>query len=102
MDTSGFVLKIKYDADKSELEKIVFSSLFKKADYNSKITEIEGTILDVISLAIKTGLSTVENKIPDFSSLVKKTDHNTKITEIEKKLTDHDHNKYIATPEFNS
>ena len=102
MDTSGFVLKIKYDADKSELEKIVFSSLFKKADYNSKITEIEGTILDVISLAIKTGLTTVENKIPDFSSLVKKTDYHTKITEIEKKLTDHDHNKYIATPEFNS
>ena len=101
MDTSGFVLKIKYDADKSELEKIVFSGLVKKANYNSKITEIEGTILDVISLAIKTGLTTVENKIPDFSSLVKKTDYNTKITEIEKKLTDHDHNKYITTPEFN-
>ena len=104
MDTSGFVLKIKYDADKSELEKIVanISDLVKKADYNSKITEIEGTILDVISLAIKTGLTTVENKIPDFSSLVKKTDYNTKITEIEKKLTDHDHNKYITTPEFNT
>ena len=103
MDTSGFVLKIKYDADKSELEKIVanISDLVKKADYNSKITEIEGTILDVISLAIKTGLTTVENKIPDFSSLVKKTDYNAKITEIEKKLTDHDHNKYITTPEFN-
>ena len=104
MDTSGFVLKIKYDADKSELEKIVanISDLVKKADYNSKITEIEGTILDVISLAIKTGLTTVENKIPDFSSLVKKTDYNTKITEIEKKLTDHNHDKYITTPEFNT
>ena len=30
-----------------------------------------------------------------------KTDYNTKINEIEKKLTDHDHGKYIATPEFN-
>ena len=42
----------------------------------------------------------VENKIPNISSLVKKkTDYNTKITE--KKLTDHNHDKYITTPEFN-
>ena len=33
--------------------------------------------------------------------LVKKTDYNTKITEIEKKLTAHNHDKYITTPEFN-
>ena len=31
----------------------------------------------------------------------KKTDYNTKINEIEKKITDHDHDKYITTPEFN-
>ena len=43
-----------------------------------------------------------ENKIPNISSLVKKTDYNTKITEIEKKLTDHNHDKYITTPEFNT
>ena len=30
----------------------------------------------------------------------KKTDYNTKINEIEKKITDHDHDKYINTPEF--
>ena len=30
------------------------------------------------------------------------TDYNTKITEIEKKLTDHNHDKYIITPEFNT
>ena len=41
-------------------------------------------------------------KTPDASSLVKKTDYNTKITEIEKKLTDHNHDKYITTPEFNT
>ena len=34
--------------------------------------------------------------------LVKKTDYNTKITKIEKKLTDHDHDKYITGPEFNT
>ena len=43
----------------------------------------------------------MENKIPDVGSLVKNTDCNTKITKIEKKLTDHNHDKYIATPEFN-
>ena len=30
----------------------------------------------------------------------KKTDYNTKLNEIEKKVTDHNHDKYITTPEF--
>ena len=30
-----------------------------------------------------------------------KTDYNTKINEIEKKITDHDHDKYITTQGFN-
>ena len=46
-------------------------------------------------------LTAVENKIPDVSILVKKTDYNTKISEIEKKVSDHNHDKYITTPEFN-
>ena len=46
--------------------------LLKKADYNTKISEIEGKIPDVSSLATKTALTTVENKIPSVSSLVKK------------------------------
>ena len=33
---------------------------------------------------------------------MKKTDYDTKVTEIEEKLTDHDHDKYITTPEFNN
>ena len=49
--------------------------------------------------AIKSGL---ENKIHDLSCLVKKTDYNTKITEIEKKVTDHNHDKYITTSEFDN
>ena len=51
IDTSGFVLKTKYDADKSELENKVpdASGLVKKIDYYTKITEIEGKILDVSS-----------------------------------------------------
>ena len=43
----------------------------------------------------------MENKIPDVSSLVKEN-YNTKIRELEKKLTDHHHDKYIITPEFNT
>ena len=31
-----------------------------------------------------------------------KTDYDTKISEIEKKLTDHNRDKYITTPEFNN
>ena len=31
----------------------------------------------------------------------KKTDYDTKVNEIEKKITDHSHDKYITTPEFN-
>ena len=41
-------------------------------------------------------------KIPNVNNLVKKTDYNTKISDIEKKITDHDHDKYITTPEFNT
>ena len=72
IDTSRFVLKIKYDTDKSEIENKILntSDLVKNADYNTKITEIRGKILNVSSLATKRALTTVENKIPDVSSLV--------------------------------
>ena len=33
--------------------------------------------------------------------MAKKTDYDTKISELEKTLTDHNHDKYITTPEFN-
>ena len=68
----------------------------------TKLTELENKILNNSNLATKTALTTVENKIPNVSNLVKKTDYDTKITEIEKKLTDHNHDKYITTPEFNT
>ena len=42
IDTSRFVLKTKYDTDKSELENKIpdTGGLVKKTDYNTKITEI--------------------------------------------------------------
>ena len=32
----------------------------------------------------------------------KKTDYDTKISQTEKKFSDHNHDKYITTPEFNN
>ena len=43
-----------------------------------------------------------ENIISNVSNSVKKTDHDTKISEIEINITDHNHDKYITTPEFNN
>ena len=103
IDTSRFVLKSKYDTDKSDLENKTPDTigLVKKTDYNTKITEREGKIPDISNLATKTALTAIENKIPSVSNLVKKTDFNTKVTEIENKLNNHNHDKYIDTSEFN-
>ena len=101
--TSGFVLKTKYDTDKSALERKIpdTSTLVKKTDYYAKISEIEGKIPSISGLATNLALIAVENKIPDASSLVKKIDFNTKVSEIETKLADHNNGKYIPTSEFN-
>ena len=74
IDTSGFALKTKYDTDKSELESKIpdTNGFVKKTNYDAKIADIEGKTPDIIGLAIKTGLTNVENKIPDVSNLVKK------------------------------
>ena len=71
-DTNNFVLKTKYNADKTELENKMSdtSGLVKMTDYNGEISEIEGNISDISNLATKTALTTVQNKIPDVSSLV--------------------------------
>ena len=70
IDTSDFVLKTKYNTDKTELEKKIpdVSNLVKK----TKLTELENKIPDISNLATKTALTTVENKIPSVSNLVKK------------------------------
>ena len=100
IDTSDFVLKTRYQADKTELEKKIphVTDFVKK----TKLTELENKIPDVGNLPTKNALTAVENKIPSASNLVKKTDYNTMITENEKKLIDHNHDKYITTPEFNT
>ena len=80
---------------------VLLKRLLKITGYDAKITELESKIADVSNLATKTALTAVENKIPSVSNLVKKTDYNTKVTEIENKLTNHNHDKYIDTSEYN-
>ena len=74
IDTSTFVLKTKYDTDKTELEKKIpdKSGLVKKTDHDTKIREIEGKIPNVTNLATKTALTTVQKKIPSVSIVFKK------------------------------
>ena len=79
---SGFVLKTKYETDKAVLE--------------NKISH-------VTDLVKKTKLiNAVENGIPNVSSLIKKTNHDKKVSKLEDKLTDHNHDKNIITPDFNT
>ena len=104
IDTSTFVLKPKYDTDKSELENKNpdTSGPVKKTDYDTKITEKEVKNPDVSNLVTKTVLTTVGNKIPSASNLVKKTECNTETPEIENKLNYHNHDKYITNLDFNT
>ena len=76
--------------------------MFKKTDFNAKVTKIEGKIPSISVLATSSALAAVENEISDVSSLVKKTDYNTKISEILNKANDPNHDKYVTTSEFNT
>ena len=99
IDTSDIVLKTKYSADKTELEKKIpnVTDFVKKA----KLTELKNKIPDVNNLATKTALTAIESKIPSVSNLVNKTDYNTKVTKIENNLNNHNHDKRIDAQEFN-
>ena len=66
------------------------------------VNKVENKIPDISNLATKTALTAIENKIPSVSDLVKKTYYNTKITDIENNLNNHNHDKYIDTPKFNT
>ena len=109
--------------DLSKLSDIVKTDVVKKDVYNAKMENIEDKIPNITNLATKTtlnakinegkgerasitnlattALTAVENKMPNVNNLVKRTDYKTNVSEIEKKITDHDHDNYITTPEFN-
>ena len=70
IDMSDFILKTKYQTDKTELEKKIpnVTDFVKR----TKLTELENKIPDVSNLATKIAITAVENKIPSVSGLVKK------------------------------
>ena len=68
---------------------------------NAKINEVNGKIPSITNLAFTAAVTAVENKMSNVSNLVRETDYNTKDSEIKKKIADHDHDKYFATPELN-
>ena len=84
IDTSDFVLKTKYQTDKTELEKKIpdVTDFVKK----TKLTELENKIPDVSSLAKETELTAAEIKIPSVSSLVKKQTMTQKLVSLKKNL----------------
>ena len=76
------------------------TNLATKTALNAQINEVQGEIPNITNLATTSALTAVENEIPSVGSLVKKSDYNTKTNEIEKKITDHNHDKYITTSEL--
>ena len=76
-----FVLKTKYQSEKSELEKEIPDTIERK------IPTISG-------LADKSAVKSKKKK-------KKRKDYNAKINEIRKKIIDQNHDKYITTLEFN-
>ena len=62
------VKNIDYNKLVTKVDIIDTSGLVKKADYNTKITEIEDKIPDSSNLATKTALTTIENKTPDIGN----------------------------------
>ena len=83
-------------------KKIPDTSLFvKNTKYGSKTTEIKNKIPSISGLATNSALTAIEIKITNVSNLVY-TNYNTKNSEIESKINNHNHDKYITTPEFNN
>ena len=63
----------------------------------AKINDVKGDLPNISDLATTSALTAFKNEIPSVSNLLKKTDNNTKLSEIVKKITDHNHDKYITT-----
>ena len=102
-DITNLVTKTSLNAKINEVEGEIpsITNLATTAALKFKINDVKGKIPSITNLASTATLTAIENKMPNVSSLVKRTDYNTKISETEKKTTDHDHDKYITTPEFN-
>ena len=67
------------------------------------MNEVKKETASFTNSATTTAFTAVENKTSNVSNLVKKkTDYATEVSEIENKITtDHDHDKYFTTQEYN-
>ena len=84
IDTNDFVLKIKYQTDKTELEnKIPNAADFVK---KAKLTGLGNKFLDISNLATKSALTAIENKIPSVRNLVKNNTIIQKLMKLKMKL----------------
>ena len=88
----------------SKLNNVVKNDVVRKDVYDKLVTKVNkiNTSDFVLKTDYDTDESELENKTPDISNLVNKTNYNTKITETENKLNNHNHDKYITIPEFNT
>ena len=73
--------------DLGKIIDVVKNDVVKRNVYNSMTKNIEDKTPDITNLATKNILNVV--------------DYNTKINGMEKKITDHNHDKYITTLDFN-
>ena len=95
---------LKSDADKLDIDKLNkvkgeihnITKLAIDAFLNAKINEVKGEMDNITNLATTSALNTVEH------SVSQKNDYNTKINETEKKITEHNHDKYIIIKELNT
>ena len=62
----------------NKLITLVLVDLFKKTDYDNKITEIEGKIPSVTGLATTSALNAFKKEIPTVSDLVEKAEYDEK------------------------
>ena len=80
-------------------------NFFRRVPFHRKTTvclKYFGQDCSITNLATTTGLTAVENKTHNGNDLIKKTYCNAKISDVENKISgDYDHDKYIATQEFN-
>ena len=87
IETSGFILKTKYYADKTKLENKIpnANKLIKKSDHNARISELENKIPSITGLVTTSPLTAVENKFPSVSDLIKKTEYDPKLVNLKRK-----------------
>ena len=92
IDTSSFALKSNLASLKTEVDKLDVNKLVPVPVDLSKLS-------DVVKSDVK---KTVYDKLAAKVNSIDTRDYDTKITETENKLTVHNHDKYITTPEFNT